>query len=277
MREPDDGLIRRYLLGLVPDADAEGLEEEYFARADVFERVRGVEDDLLDDHAADRLTATEKTAFETRYVASGPSRQRMVAARALQLAAASDMRARPLAVRRIPRLTGLLAIAAGMLIALVAARLWRASAPQGIAAAPPTSVASRGETPSPQPTASGLPSLSPNPVAPATGRLVLALSPTHLRGESGPGEVRIAPAVDAVMLELQGDREAAPSGARLHVAIETVEGARVWSGPARRDSRPLLVASAVVPATRLAPGDYVVTLSAGDRTLHRYFFRVPIR
>ena len=28
---------------------------------------------------------------------------------------------------------------------------------------------------------------------------------------------------------------------------------------------------------RLAPGDYLATLSAGDQVLHRYFFRVPAR
>ena len=73
----DDAAFRRYLMGLLPDAEAEGLEEVYFARPDVLERVRGVEDDLLDDYAAGRLETGEKEAFESRYLASAPLRERV--------------------------------------------------------------------------------------------------------------------------------------------------------------------------------------------------------
>ena len=79
------------------------------------------------------------------------------------------------------------------------------------------------------------------------------------------------------MLALQGDPAAVPTGARLQVAIETVEGERVWTGPAHRASGRSAVASAAVPAARLAPADYLATLSAGGQVVHRYFFRVPAR
>ena len=54
----DDVAIRNYLLGLLPEAEAEVLEEAYLGDPQVFERVRGVEDDLLDDYAGGRLART---------------------------------------------------------------------------------------------------------------------------------------------------------------------------------------------------------------------------
>jgi len=184
--------------------------------------------------------------------------------------------ARPLPWRRTAWWTRPLAMAAVLLIGLLAWWLWPSSGPRTIGPPPPTSIA-RAETPSPQPTAQRSPSAGPSVSGPATRRLALLLSPTLLRGEGGPAEVRIAPGIDVVTLELQGDRTAAPAGARLEVAIETVEGDHVWSGPGRREGRASLVASAEVPAERLGPGDYLATLSARGQTLHRYFFRVPRR
>jgi anti-sigma factor RsiW len=87
----DDAALRRYLLGLLPEAEAEPLEEAYFARPEVLERVRGVEDDLLDDYASGRLAPGERGAFEGRYLASPPLRERVVAARALRLASADRL------------------------------------------------------------------------------------------------------------------------------------------------------------------------------------------
>jgi hypothetical protein len=134
----------------------------------------------------------------------------------------------------------------------------------------------RVETPPPAaPSAS--PAGSASPSAPATTRLVLALSPTLLRGEGGPAQVRIPAGVDAVTLELQGDPATVPRTARLVVVVETVEGERVWSGPAQRGNRPSLAATVAVPAARLAPADYLVTLSGSGQTLFRYFFRIPAR
>ena len=75
----DDAALRRYLLGLLPEAEAEPLEEAYFARPEVLETLRGVEDDLLDDYAAGRLSPGEKGAFEGRYLASPRLRDRVVA------------------------------------------------------------------------------------------------------------------------------------------------------------------------------------------------------
>lgn len=83
------------------------------------------------------------------------------------------------------------------------------------------------------------------------------------------------------MLELEGDPALLPpSTSTLQAIVKTVEGEPVWRGEARhvRDSgRPSLIASTGVPAERLAPGDYLLTLSVrgtADGTLYSYFFRV---
>jgi hypothetical protein len=273
-----DESIRAYLLGLLPEADAEALEEAYFADPEALDHVRAVEDDLLDDYAAGRLGPADRIAFEGRYSASEPLRQRVIAARALRTAS-SSIAARPSRAGAVLRWAVPLAVAAVFLVAVVGPGLLGVRKDHGTSPGPgPTLAQGPSPTPSDTPTASPSAQVSPSatPIAPATTRLVFALSPTLLRGEGGPALVRFPPRTDAVVLELQGDPAAVPRGARLAVAIETVEGAAAWSGPAQRGPAPA-VASAVVPAARLAPGDYLATLSAGDQVLHRYFFRVPAR
>ena len=84
----------------------------------------------------------------------------------------------------------------------------------------------------------------------------------------------------AVVLELQGDPASlSPVTSALEVSVKTVGGVLVWRGERRRVSdakRPSLLASARVPAARLVPDDYLVSLSArgGEGTLYSYFFRV---
>src|SRR5688572_17524517 len=115
----DDAALRRYLLGLLPEAEAEALEEAYFARPEVLERVRLAEDDLLDDYAAGRLETGERAAFEGRYLASAPLRERVMAARALRLAAGGQGQAARAAGRpvrwRVP-----LGVAAGFVLVFLA-------------------------------------------------------------------------------------------------------------------------------------------------------------
>jgi hypothetical protein len=271
----DDEGIRRYLLGLSADEEAEALEEEYLGRPDVLDRVRAVEDDLLDDYAADRLGPDERALFERRYLASPRLRERVVAARALRHATLRRLEPRE-------RWRGPLAMAAGLLLAVLALSLWRPSEPK-VALAPTPSASVPPPAPSPSPSGTSEPSVSPSPGSPRPGppaltRVLFALSPVLLRGAEGPRELRVQSGIATVVLELEGDPAMRPaSDARLAVDIRTVEGASVWSGRPRRledPARPTLLAAADVPAARLAAGDYILTLSSGDDVLHRYFFRI---
>jgi hypothetical protein len=267
--DPDDGGLRNYLLGLLPETDAEALEEAYLARPEVWERVRGVEDDLLDDYASDRLAPGEKTAFEERYLASAPLRARVTAARALRGAMASGSRAPAsrVTISRPARWTTL-AVAAGLFLAFVAVWMWRPiDRPPAVPATHPPVSAVRVETP------------LPLRIPPMT-EAVLAVSPILLRGQEQPVELRIPPGTDTIVLELEGDPAVLPrSTSALEAYVKTVEGAAVWRGEASRvvdTARPSLLATARVPRERFTPGDYVVTLSAPgtDAPLSGYFLRV---
>jgi hypothetical protein len=275
--------IRRYLLGLLPEADAEALEADYLGDPDMFSRVRGVEDDLLDDYAAGRLTRDETGQFESRYLPSPYQRRRVTAARALRLAAGEGRAPVAGAPRRIPW-RGPLALAAGLFVAVAVAIALRPGRPAAVATAPvrpptPAAAPPSGPPATPSPEATPVASTAPT-VTPAAIRVVVALSPVLLRGASGPVELRVPRRTAAVVLELEGDAAvlAPRPGATLGATIETVEGAPVWRGAARAvRGRPPVLASVEVPADRLGTGDYLVTLSRAEEVLYRYSFRVPAR
>jgi hypothetical protein len=276
--QPDEGRLRLYLLGLLPEDEAHALEEEYFARPEVLERVRAGEDDLLDDYAAGRLDPDERAAFEGRYLASPVLRPRVLAARALRLASRSDA---AVPARRTIAWRAPVAIAAGLLLALLALRLWP-PAPRGEARASPAATGSPPPEELPAATPSPEASRGPSPV-PATPRLVFALAAVRVRGEAATPELRLPAGPATVVLELEGDPSLLPSGSSgLTATIHTVEGDRVWSGAAprrRARGRPALVAAVEVPGQALPPGDYIVALSTAGPAggiLHRYFFRVRV-
>jgi hypothetical protein len=271
---------------MLPEDEAEALEEAYLAHREVWQRLRGVEDDLLDDYAAGRLASAERGAFESRYFASSPLRERVVAARALRAAvdAGSRRPATPVTVTPVARWGVPLALAASLV--LVAVMYIRWPSPPSAVTSIPTSPPSATRTEQPPGPATGEPASPPSPPAteprrvPAATPLVLALSPVLLRGQEGPPPL-IPAGTDVVRLELEGDPALVPpSASSLPVVIETLEGQPVWRGEARREKeagRPSLLASARVPASQLSPGDYLLTLSSGpveEGTLYRYFFRV---
>jgi hypothetical protein len=269
----DNATLRRYLLGLLAESDAASLEEEYLARPEILEQIRAVEDDLLDDYAAGRLAPAEVEPFEKRFF---PSRQaRVVAARALRLAVAEvrpPARLLDPALRTRPAL--FLALAASLLLAVLAVRLWPAR-PPGVATAsvPPSSLA-RPVAPS----SSAVPDVS---VPRMPVEVVMALSPVLLRSGAAPAELFVPGDAVTLVLELEGDKASLPkSASKLEGDIRTVEGDQVWKGEAPRRTNsggkgPL--ASIRVPASRLPTGDYLVTLSAGAGPIYRYFVRVRAR
>lgn len=280
--EPDDAGLRLYLLGLMPEAEAEALEQAYFDKPETLERLRAVEDDLLDDHAADRLREDEKRAFEARYLASPPLRQRVMAARALRRALAEAGRPAAPRVAGRPGRSGTLplALAASLLVAAVAYWRWPAPGPGTATLSPQPSIEmATPATASPSPPPSGR-ATTVAPTVPV--KVVLALSPVLLRGDQPPLAGRIPAGTDTVVLELEGDPALLPARpAEFEAAVATVEGANVWRGPADRArgvsaaTRAQRLASVEVPARVLPPGDYVVTLSAtGRESIQRYFLRI---
>jgi hypothetical protein len=83
-REParDDELIR-YLLGDLSEDEAERLDEQSVVDDEFAERLRLVEDELIDAYASGRMTGDRRKQFETHYLASPRRRERVTFAKGL--------------------------------------------------------------------------------------------------------------------------------------------------------------------------------------------------
>jgi anti-sigma factor RsiW len=212
----------RYLLGDLPEEQANALETQYFADDEFFERLGAGETDLLDEYVRGELTASEREAFEQRLNASASLRARLASARAfaagLDGAVASP---RPAARSRILPL----AVAAAVLLA--AAGLWlgiQTSRLRGdIEALREQKLAlelenrrlttEQARTPAPNP---------PEREVHAVGQTVaLVLSPGVLREASGGNNFVVPKGARAVLLEVPlGDQP----GERYSVRIEDASG-----------------------------------------------------
>jgi len=264
-----EAALRAYVLGLLGEEEAEALEIAYFGDPDLLARVRAAEDDLLDDAASGRLEAGEQQALDGRLAAVPRLRARLEAARALRLV--SRERGRTVAVRRVlvP-----LALAAALLLAVIGFFGWGGKKGLDASPTPEARLGLPSPTPVP-PSASAVPVPSPRAsdvARPPVGRLAFALAPTLLRGTGRTPELRLPPGTAEVVLQLGGDLGGAPG--LVAASVETVEGAAIWRGAARRSTAPATAATVAVPAERLAPGDYLLTLTVGGEPRHRYFFRV---
>jgi len=74
---PDDQQLVRYLLGLLPDDEAERLDEASIVDDDVAGRLRGVEDDLVDSYVSGTLDSETRARFEQHYLQSPRRREKV--------------------------------------------------------------------------------------------------------------------------------------------------------------------------------------------------------
>ncbi len=79
----DDHLVG-YLLGALPSDEAERLDERTFVDDELAERLRVVEDDLVDSYAAGTMTGERLQRFESFYLASPRRRRKAALAKGLQ-------------------------------------------------------------------------------------------------------------------------------------------------------------------------------------------------
>jgi anti-sigma factor RsiW len=100
----DDEIIR-YLLGELPDDDAERLDEQSVVDDDFAARLRAAEDDLIDAYASGQLSGDRLKRFEAFYLASPHRRDRVAFARRFLPAIDDDARARQQRVP-VPRRAG---------------------------------------------------------------------------------------------------------------------------------------------------------------------------
>ena len=78
-----DQTIIRYLLNELPAEDQARFEEAYLSDGSLFEQVRALEEELIEDYVKGDLSGRERRRFERHYLASDQRRARIEAAREL--------------------------------------------------------------------------------------------------------------------------------------------------------------------------------------------------
>ncbi|HUD43038.1 MAG TPA: hypothetical protein VMR06_13690 [Dokdonella sp.] len=145
---PTDATLRDWLLHRLPEAEAVALEERLLREDALATRLRAMETDLIDDHAAGRLDAATREAVARHLVADPAGRWRWTVARALATrTSAATLSRRRRQRRRVAAAIGALAAAAVLAIALMQPARPPQS-PADIAALPTISLrlaATRGE------------------------------------------------------------------------------------------------------------------------------------
>jgi len=291
----DEVRLRRYLLGELPDEDRERLQAAYFADGELFVRLLGVEEDLIDAYVRGELTEGDRVRFEQRFGRTARQLDRIKIARMLASATAAPLRAptppvtadggtRPWSSR-----ARTLAAAAAALLAVAAVATWRSGGEERRAEAltrstPP--VAAREITAPSVPAPPGTPAEVRGPhrgsAHPAAGTVAtLILRPGLLRDGGDTARLVLSPSTVSARLRLELPADLPARGASYLVVVQTASGVEVFRarrvpeavGPRGR------AVELTLPVRVLAARDYMVLLSLEQadgrpRLVRGYAFRV---
>ncbi len=83
MKPDNDEQLRAYFLGKLPEAEAENLEIECAAAAELTEEAELVERELADDYLRGNLSSADTNLFETNYLITDARRKKLGVARGL--------------------------------------------------------------------------------------------------------------------------------------------------------------------------------------------------
>jgi hypothetical protein len=95
VEEIDEKTIRQYLLGEMAEAEMSSFEEHLMTDDKLFGLLLVVEDDLIDERAADELSAKEQARFDAYFLATPQRRERLQLALALHQYAAEHPAPKP--------------------------------------------------------------------------------------------------------------------------------------------------------------------------------------
>jgi hypothetical protein len=297
-------LERRYLLGETTEDERLALEDTYFRDPAALERVEAAEDDLIEAYLAGELGADERGLFEGQYLQSPAHQERVEIIRGLHAFAAKPVAPKPTVVAmpvagRLPKQQrrsfagvawwGLAAAAAIVLVggtwmmsrsSAVPPTPATQSAQATTASQPPSSQTAPSQTAQAAPAA---PAAAPQPQTPTTARsaprlFAFSLSSVSVRAESAPKNLVIPPNVDVVELTLDDALagETRPP-ASAHVVIRTPSGAETFRAIAAIDARRAPAIRVGVPADRLQPDDYIITVTAAGQEIAHYVLHVRAR
>ncbi len=285
----DDELLRGYLLGELPEPEADRLEQRLLTDDDLFDLLEAIEAELLAAASRGELAPAERERVLRRLASSPEGRERLALARSLNAVAdekaASVVPFRPRAARSKPGVQWAALAAAGLIAA--AGLFWfTQQTPQGGGSAPraayerpapahPVQPVPPEETAPPVAAAPEAPEPSPTPdrLAGETGaaiqrsepvKAVFQLALTSLRG-AGDTEVFHLP-VNAGRAEIQVDLEGLEDSGPFHAKVRGLDRGTVWEKDGlqakRLDWGTALVLD--IPADLLAPGRYEVAVTAGS-------------
>lgn len=234
-----DAELRAYLLGQMAEADAVRLEERLLEDHDVFDALRGAEDDSFDEDARGRMNSSDRAGFLARF---GTQTDRLAVARALaERTAATNVLRRgtswfPVKPSRwIP-----MAAAATLVLAAGGYLLTRGIAP---ATTQQASTPSRASTPG------------------TTAVMLLTLGTSRAAGTAST----VALPKDASTLELRVRLNPADRFDRYAMELRSSADRSVWRGDDLRATTGGgdLILVAAVPAGALDAGDYEVAVRGG--------------
>ena len=304
------GLMRRYLLGLLPEPEQVALEERFFEDGEILSEMRAVEQDLVDAYVRGQLAPDEKSVFESHYLSVQRHAERVALARdLLRLADAEPdlmpLRGSPeshgtfwqkwLSLFQTPRFA--MSAALAMMVVLIVSGLllfrerarWRqelAKSQAEQAAQKEKLRAFEQEIAKGRADAAQLaaelerlrqePARPTEPAAPATIFSFLLLTTTRDRVEQQT--LRLEPKTAQVRLQM---KIRAGGYQSYRVRIDPVDGGNTWESAAVRAQTAGITTtlSVLVPARNLPPGDYKLELSGIDangaaESIENYSFRV---
>jgi hypothetical protein len=250
-QSPDDEVLVRYLVGALPDEEAERLDELSIADDGFAARLDEAENDLVDAYARGRLTGETLERFRSFYLAS-PERMKKVAL-AEALLAREKRTARPRVAILRPR--SLLGMAAALLLVTGAYRLAENLRRPGGNTAPPVAAVKAPVVRAPGPA-------QPEPIAPAptpapAPRIVALLLLPQTRGVARPPSVSVPPGTDFLALRLQLDSADFTSYRAL--LRDPATGGEVWNSGVLRAAGPVVTIR--IPAGLLKTQNYSVGLT----------------
>ncbi|HEX4964097.1 MAG TPA: hypothetical protein VF173_24945 [Thermoanaerobaculia bacterium] len=293
-REPDDELLRSYLLGKLPEEAADRLEGRLLAEDDLFELAEAVETDLL--AAADRggLVPEERERVMRRLASSPQGLERLAFVRSLNRAAAEKggngnvERFVPRAPAFQPRAMRWMAVAASLVMVTGlgwVAWKYRMHPPEmKMPPSTPSATQSVKLTPAPVPIIPP-PDQTPRPVSPGTvpskkprhtvPAAVVALS-LMTRGDDQVAQLHLSPGTPKA--EIQIDASALDDSKSFSVVIRNDHGTVLETRGlkvTRLEGDPVLVVVVDKPAQRLAPGRYdAAVIPEGEEEMGTQVFEV---
>ena len=252
----DESALRRYVLGLAEEPERTRIEEQLFASDEVFEQVRAIEAEVIDEYVGGELRDTEARSFDRLLARSERLMSEVRLARSFRHTAAPG---EPMVAVRSAR-TKWLSVAAGLLAAVTGGLLLT----RGVSDQTSGSV-----SPSPPMAARGPEVTSPPADTAPRVLATFTLSGRLVRSGSRVPELAIPRGDGVIHLRLllePGDDYPAYTA-----QLSSSAGDVVWEAVAlpseRTQDGPTVLAT--LPAARLIPGRYEVLLKgrSADGTL----------